>query len=140
MQSSLNNEVLSDRILMLELNNVFRGSSMVERRPVDKTCSSLRKLKDELFGITVKATSKDMLIPWELQPVLESAVETRYRRSVMRNQRIRYSPPHIESYGLCVRRWFQVRVLAAEPVKIATIYVAIFFDPKQDSNLLLKNA
>ena len=95
----LNNEVLSDRILMLGFNNTFRGSSMVERRPVDKTCSSLMKVRDELFGITVKPKRKVVGNTVGTLIRLESAVETRYRKSVMRNQRIRYSPPHIESYG-----------------------------------------
>src|SRR3989344_9033381 len=94
---------------------------MVERRPVNKTCSSLRKLKDELFGISVKATSKDMLIPREPRHYVWGTVETRYRRSVRLNSRIRYSPPHIESYGSCVRRWFQVRVLAAEPNRMIRV-------------------
>ena len=80
-----NHELISLRfyvfVLICSRFIIFRGSSMVERRPVNKTCSSLRKLRDELFGISVKATSKDMLIPREPRHYVWGTVETRYRNA-----------------------------------------------------------
>ena len=84
---------------------------MVERLPVKES-----QLSDESLIETFRDIGEALTGNTEGTPTINvgGAVETRYRKSVKRNLRIRYSPRRNESYGSCVRRWFQVRVLAAE--------------------------
>ena len=95
---------------LLSVLTIFRGSSMVERLPVKGS-----QLSDESLIETFRDIGEALTGNTEGTPIsIGGAVETRYRKSVKRNLRIRYSPRRNENYGLRVRRWFQVRVLAAE--------------------------